>query len=90
MPLDVIAGGTDNDTISVETLSGNLGLATPTFVYGGQGNDTLVGSEMTGRLWLTGGAGGDQMTSGGGVDTYVYGSTSDSTSSAMRTGRGAQ
>jgi len=83
VPLDVIAGSTDSDTISIATLSAHLGLDTPTFVYGGQGSDTLVGSEMTGRLWLTGGADGDQMTSGGGVDIYVYGSTSDSTSSAM-------
>ena len=81
--VDVIVGSSGNDTISVATLSANLGTATPTFVYGRTGNDTLIGSGMTGNLWFVGGGGADKMTGGSGVNTYVYDSTSDSTSSVM-------
>ena len=38
---------------------------------------------MTGKLWFDGGAGADTMTGGSGVNTYLYGATSDSTPTAM-------
>ncbi|HBK06647.1 MAG TPA: hypothetical protein DDZ81_12390 [Acetobacteraceae bacterium] len=82
-PFDVIVGGIGGDTVSVATLSGALGVATPTFVYGLAGNDVISGSSMTGKLWLDGGAGADTMTGGSGANAYLYGATSDSTSSAM-------
>ena len=81
--LDVVVGGSGADTVSVATLSGALGVATPTFVYGLAGNDVLNGSGMTGKLWLDGGAGADTMTGGSGPNTYLYGATGDSTPSAM-------
>ena len=82
---DIIVGGSGGDTVSVATLtsSRSLGLATPTFVYGLAGNDSINGSGMTGKLWLDGGAGADTMTGGSGVNSYLYGAVSDSTASAM-------
>jgi serralysin len=83
VPVNVIIGTSGVDTISVATLSANLGTSTPTFVYGRGSADTLNGSGMTGKLWFVGGGGADKMTGGSGIDTYIYSSTSDSASSAM-------
>ena len=83
LAFDVVVGGSGADTVSVATLSGALGVATPTFVYGLAGSDVLNGSGMTGKLWLDGGAGADTMTGGSGANTYLYSSASDSTASAM-------
>ncbi len=85
IPVDVIvgAGSTTGDTISVATLSAGLGMSTPTFIYGLSGNDTIIGTGMTGKLWLDGGAGADTMTGGSGVNDFVYGATSDSSVNAM-------
>jgi hypothetical protein len=80
---DVVVGGSGADTVSLATISGALGVAAPTFVYGLAGNDVLNGSGMTGKLWLDGGAGADTMTGGSGANTYLYDSVSDSTASAM-------
>jgi hypothetical protein len=82
-PVNVIVGTSGVDTISVATLSGNLGMSTPTFVYGRGSGDTLNGTGMTGNLWFVGGGGGDKMTGGSGTDTYIYSSVIDSTSFAM-------
>lgn len=84
-PLDVIIGAAGGDSVNVATLTRALGTATPTFVYGLAGNDTLNGSGMTGKLFLDGGAGADQMTGGSGINRYLYGATSDSNASAMDT-----
>ena len=81
--VDVIVGSSGDDTISVATLVGNLRLATPTFVFGQGGNDTLNGSSMTGREWFIGSGGADTMTGGSGSDTYMYSAVSDSTSASM-------
>lgn len=81
-PLDVIVASGGADSVSVATLSSALGSATPGFVYGLAGADTLNGSGMTGPLWLDGGAGADTMTGGSGPTTYLYGATSDSGSAA--------
>lgn len=81
-PLDVIVGSGGGGTINIASLTGALGTATPTFVYGLAGNDTLNGANMTGNLWLAGGAGADTMTGGSGVNEYLYGAVSDSTASA--------
>ena len=81
--IDVIVASGGNDTVSISALSGRLAQATPTFIYGLDGNDTLNGTKMTGPLWFVGGAGGDIMTGGSGANNYLYGSTGDSTVSAM-------
>jgi hypothetical protein len=81
--LDVVVGASSSDIISLASLSGSLATATPTFVYGMAGNDTINGAGMTGRLLIDGGAGADTMTGGSGVNTYMYGATSNSVGSAM-------
>lgn len=80
---DVVIGGSGNNTVPIETLVGATSKATPTFIYGRAGNDTLNGTGMTGRLWFGGGAGADVMTGGSGPNIYLYGATSDSTARAM-------
>ena len=61
------------------------GTATPSFVYGLAGADTINGAGMTGRLSIVGGAGADKMTGGSGVNVYLYGAASDSTAAAADT-----
>ena len=81
---DVVVGGSGGDTVSVETLVGGASAAaTPTFIFGLAGKDTLNGAGMTGRLCLVGGAGADTMTGGSGINDYLYGAAGDSTVSAM-------
>lgn len=82
-PLDVIVGSAAGDTVSVAALSGSLGTATPTLVYGLAGSDTIDATGMTGPLWLTGGAGADSMTGGSGANHYLYAATGESTPAAM-------
>ncbi len=82
-PLEVVVGGGRDDTIQIAGLVGSANTATPTFIYGSGGNDTLNGSGMTGALLFAGGAGADTMTGGSGANHYLYGATSDSTASAM-------
>ncbi len=81
--LDVIVGGSAADTVSVATLTGALGAATPTFVYGLAGADSISAAGMTGNVWIDGGAGANRLTGGAGVNTYLYGATGDSTATAM-------
>lgn len=81
--LDVIVGSGSGDTVSVAALLGTGGAATPSFIYGLGGNDLLNGTGATGKLWFVGGAGADTMMGGSGVNAYLYGSTADSTVSAM-------
>ncbi|HQT77758.1 MAG TPA: NF038122 family metalloprotease [Rhodopila sp.] len=82
-PLHVIVASSGADTVNVATLTGSLGLSTPSFVYGLAGSDTLNGTSMAGNLWLDGGVGADKLTGGTGVNDYLYTSTSDSTSASM-------
>jgi Ca2+-binding RTX toxin-like protein len=81
-PFDVVVGSSGSDTVSLATL-GSLATATPTFVYGLAGKDTINGTGMTGELWFVGGKGADTMTGGSGVNDYLYGATSDSTAHKM-------
>ena len=83
VPLDVVIGGSSGDTIDLAALSGSLAAATPTFVYGLAGGDTILGAGMTGHLTIAGGLGADTMTGGSGGNTYVYGAASESSPGAM-------
>ncbi|GAC1356434.1 MAG: hypothetical protein NVSMB42_15210 [Herpetosiphon sp.] len=82
-PVDVIVGSSGADTVNVAALTGSLGAATPTFVFGLAGADRIDGTGMTGSLWINGGVGADVMTGGSGANDYIYTSTADSTASAM-------
>lgn len=77
--VDVVVGSSGADMVSVAAVVGASATATPSFIYGLTGNDTLNATGMTGKLWFVGGAGGDTMTGGSGVNDYVYGAVSDST-----------
>ena len=81
--IDVIVGGTTGDTVSIAAIVGNSNTSTPSFIYGLAGADHIDGSGMTSKLWIAGGAGGDTLTGGSGINTYVYGATSESTPTAM-------
>jgi hypothetical protein len=76
-PINVVAGSA---VIRLSSLPGIVASA-PTFIYGSGGNDTLDGSGMTGTLYFDGGAGGDTMTGGSGVNVYEYGGAQDSSGS---------
>ena len=79
--LYIAVGDARGNTVSLQSLG--IDAATPTFVYGLGGADTLTGAGMTSKLWFVGGAGADTMTGGSGVNTYLYGSASESTASSM-------
>ncbi len=81
--LVVIGGTSGDDTISVATLSGGLGTAVPTFVYGLDGNDVINAGGLSGPLVMVGGAGADRMTGGSGGTDYIYGAVADSTAASM-------
>lgn len=82
-PLDVIVGSGGSDTIQVAALVGSGATTVPTLIYPLAGADTINGSGMSGELSFVSGTGADTMTGGSGVNDYVYGATSDSTSAAM-------
>ncbi len=82
VPLNVVVGGSGNDTVNLASMSGIVKSA-PTFIYGLAGNDSIKGTGMTGTLFFDGGAGADTMTGGSGSNIYEYGSVSDSTPTAM-------
>jgi Ca2+-binding RTX toxin-like protein len=69
----VVTAGAGNDTV---TFSGTL--AVPRFVYGGTGNDILVGGD--GPAVLVGGAGNDTLTGGAARDILIGGLGADSLS----------
>ena len=81
-PVNVVVGGSGGDTITLSSMSGIVASA-PTFIYGLAGGDTIKGTGMTGKLFFDGGAGGETMTGGSGVNDYEFGAVGDSTSSAM-------
>jgi hypothetical protein len=85
LPFDVVvgsgqSGSSGNDTIKLETGSGNLGISatTPTIVYGLQGNDSINATGMTSHVWFVGGPGADNMTGGSGANTYLYAAVTES------------
>jgi len=82
LPLDIIAGSSGTDTISLAKLLG-AGSTVPAFVFGLAGNDTINGSGVSGALSIDGGGGADTLTGGTGVNNYLYGAASDSTPAAM-------
>jgi hypothetical protein len=82
-PIEVVVGGSHRDTVPVAALVGPSATAAPTFVFGLGGGDTLNGTGMSGPLYFVGGALGDTMTGGAGVNDFLYGATSDSTPWAM-------
>ena len=58
---------------------GNVSIAKGVVIenaIGGSGHDVLIGNHADNRM--RGGAGGDALTGGGGADTFVYNSVSDS------------
>jgi hypothetical protein len=80
--LNVVVGSSGNDNVSLATLVGGLGTASPAFIYGLGGADKINGAGMTGSLWITGGAGADTMSGGSGANHYLYGAASDSTNTS--------
>ena len=80
--LNVVVGSSGNDNVSLATLVGGLGTASPAFIYGLGGADTINAAGMTGSLWITGGAAADTMSGGSGADHYLYGATNDSTNTS--------
>jgi hypothetical protein len=80
--VNVVVGGTGNDTIKLSSLSGIVAAA-PAFTYGIAGTDTITGTGMTGALYFDGGAGADTMTGGTGVNHYEYGAANDPTTTAV-------
>ena len=83
VPLNLVVGSAGSDTVSLATLAGSASTATPTFIYGLAGNDSINGTGMTGKLWFDGGAGADTMTGGSGPNSFLYGAASESTASVM-------
>ena len=83
VPLNLVVGSAFGDTVPLATFVGSASTATPTFVYGLAGNDSIDGTGMTGKLWIDGGAGADTMIGGSGPNSFLYGAASDSTASAM-------
>jgi hypothetical protein len=80
--LNVVVASSGNDNVSLATLVGGLGIASPTFIYGLGGADKINGAGMTGSLWFAGGAGADTMSGGSGANHYLYGAASDSTNTS--------
>lgn len=70
-------------TLSLSTIASGLGLAAPEFIYALGKGDKVVGTGITGSLWIDGGAGGDTLTGGSGANDYLFGATTASTPSAM-------
>lgn len=83
VPLNVVVGSGNasiGDTINLSTISG-LAAASPTFIYGLAGNDTINGGGVSGALFIDAGGGADRMTGGPGPNRYEYGAATDSTPS---------
>lgn len=83
VPLGVIVGSGNGDTISLASLTGVLGTALPEFVFVPGGSGTIDGSGMTSNLWIDGGAGANMMTGGSGPNDYIYTAAGNSTVNAM-------
>jgi hypothetical protein len=72
--IDVV-GGNGNDTISLEAPPAGQPLPTTAHLFGGNGNDTLIGG--AGNDTLDGGAGDDRVVGGKGADTAFLGAGND-------------
>ena len=81
-PIEVVVGSAGKDTIQVESLVGTLNAATPTFIAGLGGGDTINGAGMSGALFIASGTGADTFTGGSGANHYLYGAIADSTGAA--------
>ncbi len=76
---DVVVGAIGADTVN---LAGQVGSATPTFVFGLAGADAIDASAMQAHVWIDGGAAADALRLGTGGTTLLYGAASDSTQAA--------
>jgi hypothetical protein len=92
LPFDVVVGSgqsssNGNDTIKLDTGSGNLGISatTPTIVYGLNGNDKIDETGMTASVLFVGRPCADTMTGGTGINSYAYAAQSESGSSSKDT-----
>ncbi len=87
LPFDVVVDNATGNTIKLESGIGNLGIsaATPTIVYGLNGNDTIDATSMTANVWFVGGQGADTITGGTGVNRFLYGSAGESNPSGKDT-----
>jgi len=77
----IIDGAGGNDTLTIETDAenpqGDFGLDVPADMYGGTGNDTLIGGDFADRMYggdggdyLDGRSSADNMYGGAGADTF--------------------
>lgn len=71
----VISTGAGNDFVTLDTANGAFTTAKPTLVFGGRGDDTLIGG--SGKETFFGGSGNDFVDGNGGVDTAFLGSGND-------------
>ena len=71
-----VSGGNGNDTISLDNVAPPAGQALPpAHLFGGNGNDTLIGG--AGNDTLIGGNGNDTVVGGKGTDTAFLGTGND-------------
>lgn len=71
----VVKAGGGNDFVQLDTANGAFTTARPTIVYGGRGDDTLLGG--SGNEVFFGGRGNDFVDGNGGADTAFLGSGDD-------------
>ena len=71
----VVQAGRGNDFVLLDTANGAFTTAKPTFVFGGRGDDTLLGG--SGNEAFFGGRGNDFVDGNGGADTAFLGSGDD-------------
>jgi len=81
-PVNIVVGSAGNDVINLNNLPG-IAADTPTFIYGLSGNDTINGTGMNAALYFVAGTGAETFTGGAGFNYFGYGSTADSTTTAM-------
>jgi hypothetical protein len=71
----VVDAGRGDDRVSLDTANGAFTTAKPTFVFGGSGDDSLIGG--SGDETFFGGSGNDFVDGNGGTDTAFLGSGND-------------
>lgn len=78
-PLNVVVGSPGDDTIRLASLTAGLSPATPTFVFGLDGADTIDATGLTGPVWIDAGArAAARLTGGSGDNRYLFGKPADS------------
>jgi hypothetical protein len=70
--VNIVFGDGGDDTINLASLPG-IATATPTFINGFSGDETISGAGMTGALYFNSGTGADTMTGGSGTNVYEFG-----------------